>query len=210
LQVFEAGSRVGGLAAGFKADHWDWTLEKFYHHWFQSDATMLGLIDELGVRELLAAPLVALVTRAVGPGPRERVGLRYLRQSVVEAPALAIEQGRLEVLNMTAIPADALRLTRQLFADVHTPQSELRRSILDREKATDVAQHELTVFLSRVLTGALSAAQSEEWRPGARRRLLRTPSRGLFHPCHRLAPHANRTIGGSGVGPTARPRPRAM
>ncbi|MEO8605646.1 MAG: FAD-dependent oxidoreductase, partial [bacterium] len=51
VHVFEAGARVGGLAAGFKADHWDWTLEKFYHHWFQSDADMLGLIQELGVSE---------------------------------------------------------------------------------------------------------------------------------------------------------------
>ena len=39
VTLFEAGDRVGGLAAGFKAEHWDWTLEKFYHHWFQSDAT---------------------------------------------------------------------------------------------------------------------------------------------------------------------------
>jgi len=51
VRVFEAGARVGGLAAGFKADHWDWTLEKFYHHWFQSDADMLGLIGELGASD---------------------------------------------------------------------------------------------------------------------------------------------------------------
>ena len=51
VHVFEAGDRVGGLAAGFKADHWDWTLEKFYHHWFQSDADMLGLIAELGASD---------------------------------------------------------------------------------------------------------------------------------------------------------------
>lgn len=51
VQLFEAGDRVGGLAAGFKAEHWDWTLEKFYHHWFQSDADILGLIDELGARD---------------------------------------------------------------------------------------------------------------------------------------------------------------
>ena len=51
VTVFEAGSRVGGLAAGFKADHWDWTLEKFYHHWFQSDHDILGLIDELGAKD---------------------------------------------------------------------------------------------------------------------------------------------------------------
>src|SRR4030095_3832001 len=51
VTVFEAGDRVGGLAAGFKADHWDWTLEKYYHHWFSSDADILGLIDERGAVE---------------------------------------------------------------------------------------------------------------------------------------------------------------
>lgn len=56
VQIFEAGERVGGLAAGFKADHWDWTLEKFYHHWFQSDSAILGLIDELGVRDKVLFP----------------------------------------------------------------------------------------------------------------------------------------------------------
>ncbi|MBX3026360.1 NAD(P)/FAD-dependent oxidoreductase [bacterium] len=56
VTVFEAANRVGGLAAGFKADHWDWTLEKFYHHWFQSDADILGLIDELGARDKVIFP----------------------------------------------------------------------------------------------------------------------------------------------------------
>lgn len=56
VTVFEAGSRVGGLAAGFKADHWDWTLEKFYHHWFQSDQDILGLIDELGAKDKVLFP----------------------------------------------------------------------------------------------------------------------------------------------------------
>jgi protoporphyrinogen oxidase len=48
VTVFEGGPAVGGLAAGFKSDRWDWTLEKFYHHWFASDRSILGLIDELG------------------------------------------------------------------------------------------------------------------------------------------------------------------
>ena len=56
VSVFEAGDRVGGLAAGFKADHWDWTLEKFYHHWFSSDRDILGLIDELGARDRVVFP----------------------------------------------------------------------------------------------------------------------------------------------------------
>lgn len=46
--VFEAGAEVGGLAAGFKEPAWDWTLEKFYHHWFSTDHDVLDLIDEIG------------------------------------------------------------------------------------------------------------------------------------------------------------------
>ena len=46
--VYEAGSEVGGLAAGFKDERWDWTLEKFYHHWFATDRDMLALLAEIG------------------------------------------------------------------------------------------------------------------------------------------------------------------
>ena len=49
VTIFEAAGHVGGLAAGFKEPHWDWTVEKFYHHWFASDSHMLGLIKELGL-----------------------------------------------------------------------------------------------------------------------------------------------------------------
>ena len=37
VTVFEAADHVGGLAAGFKEPEWDWTVERFYHHWFQTD-----------------------------------------------------------------------------------------------------------------------------------------------------------------------------
>jgi protoporphyrinogen oxidase len=47
---------VGGLAAGFKEPHWEWSVEKFYHHWFASDAHMLGLMDELGLRDKVLFP----------------------------------------------------------------------------------------------------------------------------------------------------------
>ena len=47
VTILEAAKHVGGLAAGFKEPHWDWSVEKYYHHWFQTDAHMLGLIDEL-------------------------------------------------------------------------------------------------------------------------------------------------------------------
>jgi len=56
VTVYEAAPEVGGLAAGFKAPHWDWTLEKFYHHWFQSDAALLGMIKELGWSEEVLFP----------------------------------------------------------------------------------------------------------------------------------------------------------
>lgn len=48
VTVFEGGSEVGGLAAGFKYDDWDWTLEKFYHHWFATDHDILRLLEEIG------------------------------------------------------------------------------------------------------------------------------------------------------------------
>jgi protoporphyrinogen oxidase len=54
--VYEAGDKVGGLAAGFNAPGWDWTLEKFYHHWFQSDRDLLKLADEMGVRDKILFP----------------------------------------------------------------------------------------------------------------------------------------------------------
>lgn len=45
VTVLEGSDHVGGLAAGFKEPHWDWSVEQFYHHWFASDAAMLGLIQ---------------------------------------------------------------------------------------------------------------------------------------------------------------------
>jgi protoporphyrinogen oxidase len=49
ITIFESANYVGGLASGFKEPHWDWSVEKFYHHWFQSDSSMLELIRELGL-----------------------------------------------------------------------------------------------------------------------------------------------------------------
>jgi protoporphyrinogen oxidase len=46
--IYEAGAEVGGLAAGFKDRDWDWTLEKFYHHWFATDHDIVALLKEIG------------------------------------------------------------------------------------------------------------------------------------------------------------------
>jgi len=56
VTIFEAADHVGGLASGFKESHWDWTVERFYHHWFHSDKYILGLIDELGWTEKVHFP----------------------------------------------------------------------------------------------------------------------------------------------------------
>lgn len=49
--VFEQESAVGGLAAGFRiGETW---LEKFYHHIFRTDTTIIKLIQELGLGERL-------------------------------------------------------------------------------------------------------------------------------------------------------------
>ena len=56
VEIYEAADRVGGLAAGFKDERWDWTLEKFYHHWFANDYEILKLADEMGVRDQIIFP----------------------------------------------------------------------------------------------------------------------------------------------------------
>jgi protoporphyrinogen oxidase len=56
VSVFEASEYVGGLASGFRDERWDWSVERYYHHWFASDKDMLGLIDELGWRDKVLFP----------------------------------------------------------------------------------------------------------------------------------------------------------
>ena len=56
VTIYEASDTVGGLAGGFKEPGWDWSVEKFYHHWFASDKYMLGLIKELGWEDKVRFP----------------------------------------------------------------------------------------------------------------------------------------------------------
>jgi protoporphyrinogen oxidase len=56
VHVYEAGTEVGGLAAGFRDENWEWTLEKFYHHWFATDNAVLDLICELGASDQVLFP----------------------------------------------------------------------------------------------------------------------------------------------------------
>src|SRR3990170_422812 len=56
VTIFESAPAVGGLAAGFKDENWDWSVEHFYHHWFQKDHDILGLIRELGLQDKVLFP----------------------------------------------------------------------------------------------------------------------------------------------------------
>ena len=56
VELFEAEPSVGGLAAGFRDPAWEWSLEKFYHHWFETDTEILKLASELGVAGQIIFP----------------------------------------------------------------------------------------------------------------------------------------------------------
>ncbi len=56
VTIFEKEEYVGGLASGVKEPHWEWSVEKYYHHWFASDQHILGLIEELGWSDKVIFP----------------------------------------------------------------------------------------------------------------------------------------------------------
>jgi protoporphyrinogen oxidase len=56
VTLYEAADHSGGLAAGFRDERWEWPLEKFYHHLFTSDKSIIGLVEELGMRDKLFFP----------------------------------------------------------------------------------------------------------------------------------------------------------
>ncbi len=56
VSILEASGYTGGLAAGFKDETWDWPLEKFYHHLFTSDKHIVGLAEDLGMRDQIFFP----------------------------------------------------------------------------------------------------------------------------------------------------------
>jgi protoporphyrinogen oxidase len=56
ITIYEAEDHPAGLATGFKEPGWEWSVEKFYHHWFAGDSHMLELIDELGLSHKVLFP----------------------------------------------------------------------------------------------------------------------------------------------------------
>ncbi len=50
--LFEKETVLGGLAAGFKSQDWDWYLERAYHHLFHSDNDILNFAKETGFNDI--------------------------------------------------------------------------------------------------------------------------------------------------------------
>ncbi len=60
VTLYEGAPFLGGLAAGFRADAWEWPLERFYHHLFQSDHDIIQLAQEVGARVFFRRPVTAI------------------------------------------------------------------------------------------------------------------------------------------------------
>lgn len=66
--LWEAAPTLGGLAAGFREEGWNSSVEHFYHHWFASDAELQRFAGLWGVTDRLAfsRPLTGIETRSHG------------------------------------------------------------------------------------------------------------------------------------------------
>lgn len=56
VTLFEKDSYPGGLAVGYKEKGWDWTLERYYHHWFTNDDEVLNLAKEINHDVIITRP----------------------------------------------------------------------------------------------------------------------------------------------------------
>lgn len=61
VTVIDALDRVGGLAAGFRDERWEWPLEHYYHHLFTSDSEAIQLARQVGGQNelLVRRPITA-------------------------------------------------------------------------------------------------------------------------------------------------------
>ncbi|MBU2577802.1 NAD(P)/FAD-dependent oxidoreductase [Patescibacteria group bacterium] len=53
VEVYEKENILGGLASFFKKSAWQWSLEKFYHHFFISDYSLFDLSKDLEIENKL-------------------------------------------------------------------------------------------------------------------------------------------------------------
>ncbi len=52
VTIMEKERVLGGLASGFKDVHWNWYLERTYHHLFASDSDILDFAKEIGFKKI--------------------------------------------------------------------------------------------------------------------------------------------------------------
>ena len=50
--LFEKSHTLGGLAQGFKENHWEWPLERAYHHLFKNDSGIINFAQEVGFNDI--------------------------------------------------------------------------------------------------------------------------------------------------------------
>lgn len=48
VTIYEAAEQAGGLASGFRDPMWEWPLERFYHHVFETDTAIRKLTSDIG------------------------------------------------------------------------------------------------------------------------------------------------------------------
>ncbi len=53
VKIFETNDYPGGLAAGFKKDNWQWSVEHHYHHVFATDKHLQNWLGRLGLLDSL-------------------------------------------------------------------------------------------------------------------------------------------------------------
>jgi protoporphyrinogen oxidase len=133
VTVYEAGAEVGGLAAGFKADGWDWTLEKFYHHWFATDADVLGLIDEIGQTDKVRFP--APTTSVWTPEGSFALDRAVLPVDLLSRVVNVLTMPKLSLLDKLRFGAVGFLLTKYhngIALEKHTADAWLRRWLGER------------------------------------------------------------------------------
>jgi protoporphyrinogen oxidase len=120
VTLYEAADYVNGLAAGFKDERWDWSLERFYHHWFANDEAVIGLIKEVGLGDRLLFPRPITSNWHEGKIYQHDSPLSALKLPIISWPA-KVRYGLVGVY---------LKLTRNWHPlERHTAHAWLRRTM---------------------------------------------------------------------------------
>lgn len=61
--ILEADQKVGGLAIGYQQKKWSWSLERFYHHIFTNDKSIIDLAEKVGCPAVFSVPLSSIYRR---------------------------------------------------------------------------------------------------------------------------------------------------